>query len=59
MNIETLKYLRINGKKQNVEIEKRDDLNFHLSTKNLANGMYLLKFQKVTSQQVLRFIIHH
>jgi hypothetical protein len=59
MNIETLKYLSINGTKQNVEIEKRDDLNYHLSTKNLANGFYLLKIQNENDLQVLRFIVHH
>jgi uncharacterized repeat protein (TIGR01451 family) len=56
LNIEVL---NINGTKQNVEIEKRDDLNYHLSTKNLANGFYLLKIQNENAMQVLRFIVHH
>ena len=59
INLKEIEVYCINGTKQNVEIEKRDDLNYHLSTKNLANGFYLLKIQNENSLQVLRFIVHH
>ena len=59
INLKEIEVYCINGTKQNVEIEKRDDLNYHLSTKNLANGFYLLKIQNENDLQVLRFIVHH
>jgi hypothetical protein len=58
-NLKEIEIFSINGTKQNIEIEKRDDLNFSLSTKNLANGFYLLKMKNENSLQVLRFIVHH